>query len=81
MDVSQLARLVSKPEIHREVLRRYQGPYALGVTRLNNDSKKGALRLRVEKGKTSDFPAQIEIQGEKVPVLVDVNWAAPEPQK
>lgn len=80
MDVSRLARLVSEPEIHREVLRRYQGPYSLGVTRLNNDDKNGALRLRVENGRTWDFPAQIEIQGEEVPILVDVNWAPPKPQ-
>jgi hypothetical protein len=80
MDVGQLVKLVAKPEIHREVLGHYQGAYSLGVTRLDDNDKSGALRLRVENGKPSDFPSQINIHGEEVPVLVDVNWAAPQPQ-
>jgi hypothetical protein len=61
------------------VLRNYSGPYALGVTRLNNDDRSAALRLRVENGLPQDFPREIDIDGEQVPVLVDVNWAAPKP--
>ena len=67
------------PRLHRQVLRNYSGPYALGVTRLNNDDRSAALRLRVENGLPQDFPREIDIDGEQVPVLVDVNWAAPKP--
>jgi len=77
MGVSRLANLVSKPDVHREVLRGYSGPYALGVTRLNNDDRRGALPLRVQDGHPDEFPNEIELEGERVPVLVDVNWSVP----
>lgn len=77
MDVNRLAQFVSRPDVHREVLNGYSGPYALGVTRLNNDDRLGALRLRVQDGNAREFPEEIELDGERVPVLVDVNWTAP----
>jgi hypothetical protein len=80
MDVNRLAQFVSRPDVHREVLRGYSGPYALGVTRLNNDDRAGALRLRVQDGNAEEFPDEIEVDGERVPVLVDVNWTAPRRQ-
>jgi hypothetical protein len=80
MDVGRLATYVTKPEVHRSVLRHYSGPYALGVTRLDNNDEMGALRLRVEDAKADDFPSEIDVHGEKVPVLVDVDWKAPTPQ-
>ncbi len=79
MTVDQLSTLVSRPDVHRQVLAGYSGPYALGVTRLNNDDRLGALRLRVENGHPAAFPKEIELEGEKVPVLVDSNWSAPKP--
>lgn len=79
MDVGRLSMLVAHPDIHRQVLRNYAGPYALGVARLNNDDRLGVLRLRVEGGNPDDFPAAVQIEGEQVPVLVDVNWTAPQP--
>lgn len=81
MHVGRLASLVSRPDVHREVLRGYSGPYALGVTRLNNDDREGALRLRVEEAQPEEFPSEIELDGERVPVLVDTNWTAPKPLK
>ena len=80
MDVNRLAQLVSQPDVHREVLRGYSGPYALGVTRLNNDDRFGALRLRVQDGNAQEFPDEIELDGERIPILVDVNWTAPRRQ-
>jgi hypothetical protein len=81
MDIGRLASLVSRPDVHREVLRGYSGPYALGVTRLNNDDHEAALRLRVEDGHAEEFPSEIELEGESVPVLIDTNWTAPRPLK
>ena len=81
MDISRLASLVSLPNVHREVLRGYSGPYALGVTRLNNDDSAAALRLRVEDGHLEEFPSEIELDGERVPVVVDTNWTTPKPLK
>jgi len=81
MDIGRLASLVSRPDVHRDVLRGYSGPYALGVTRLNNDDHAAALRLRVEDGHPEEFPSEIELEGERVPILVDTNWTTPKPLK
>ena len=81
MDVARLASLVARPDLHRKVLRGYTGPYALGVTRLNRDDQAAALRLRVTGGNETDFPSEVELEGEMIPLLVDVHWTAPSPQK
>jgi len=81
MDVNRLASMISKPDVHRKVLRGYAGPYALGVTRLENNDDLGALRLRVESGNRDQFPSHIDLDGEPVPVLVDTNWTSPKPLK
>jgi hypothetical protein len=80
MNVAQLASLVSRSEIHQRVLGRYAGPYSLGVTRLNSNDQDAALHLRVKSSDTNEFPSEIEVQGEKIPVVSDGNWSAPVPQ-
>ena len=80
MDVNRLAQLIEDPEVHRRVLGQYRGPYALGVTQLPSDrGNDAALSLSVE-GKDSDqFPAEIEVDGERVPVVVNPRWTVPQP--
>jgi hypothetical protein len=80
MNVDRLAEFVAKPEVHRRVLGKYQGAYALGVTELPNQ-KKAALSLSVEGEDKDAFPHEIELDGEKVPVIVQSKWSAPRPQK
>ena len=80
MDVDRLAKFVEKPEVHRRVLGKYQGAYALGVTQLPNQ-KKAALSLSVEDQDADAFPREIELDGEKIPVIVQAQWSAPRPQK
>jgi len=80
MDVTHLARLVSRADIHKRVLGRYAGPYSLGVTVLKDNNQDAALRLRVESSDLSEFPSEVEVEGEKIPVVVDGDWSAPVPQ-
>ena len=79
MDVDRLAEFVAQPEVHRRVLNNYRGAYALGVTRLPNQQQ-AALSLSVEDENADAFPHEIELDGEKVPVIVQAKWRAPRPQ-
>ena len=77
MDVERLARHVEKPSLHRRLLGDYDGPYALGVTRQDDGS--AALSLSVASRSTKGFPKDVEIEGERIRVLVHPNWKAPTP--
>lgn len=80
MKVERLSKLVEKPEIHRRVLGKYRGGYALGVTQ-TADRSKAALSLSVESADASAFPQEIEIEGENVPVIIQSKWSVPRPLK
>lgn len=80
MKAERLSKFVEKPEIHRRVLGKYKGGYALGVTE-TPDAKKAALSLSVESDDASAFPSEVEIDGESVPVIVQSKWSVPRPQK
>jgi len=41
------------------------------MTHSNHDDRSAALRLRIEGAHPDDFPKEVEIDGEQVPVLVD----------
>ena len=79
MKVERLAKLVERPELHRRVLGDYKGAYALGVTQLPHEDH-AALSLSVESGQAKDFPHEVELDGERVPVVVQTKWIAPRPQ-
>lgn len=81
MTLNRLAQLIEKPETHRAILRGYEGPYALGVTRHPQNKGELALRLRVEGNPTADFPDQVILEGEPVLVLVEPGFEAPLPLK
>ena len=80
MTLMQLESHISIPEIHRKILQNYTGAYALGVTRLNAESNEGAFHLHVTGETLAEFPNQVEIDGEDVPVLVNRNWTPPTTQ-
>ena len=80
MKVERLSKFVEKPEIHRRVLGKYRGGYALGVTE-TPDKKEAALSLSVESAEASDFPNEVKIAGENVPVIVQTKWSVPRPLK
>jgi hypothetical protein len=78
MDVERLAKLMEKPEVHRRVLGNYRGAYALGVTQLPHQQK-AALSLSVESETADAFPHEVELEGERVPVVIQTKWIAPRP--
>ncbi|MGB8509676.1 MAG: hypothetical protein WCD76_14915 [Pyrinomonadaceae bacterium] len=80
MKVERLAKLVERPELHRRLLGDYKGAYALGVTQLPHQDHAAALSLSVESGKAGDFPQEVELDGESVPIVVQTEWTAPRPQ-
>ena len=79
MKVERLAKLVERPDLHRRVLGDYKGAYALGVTQLPH-ANHAALSLSVESGKVGDFPQEVELDRERVPIVVQTEWTAPRPQ-
>ncbi len=78
MDVERLAKLVGKPEVHRQLLGNYRGAYALGVTQLPHEQK-AALSLSVESETADEFPREVELDGERVQVMIQTKWTAPRP--
>ena len=79
MKAERLAKLVERRELHRRVLGDYKGAYALGETQLPHEDH-AALSLSVESGKADDFPHEVELDGERVPIVVQTEWTAPRPQ-
>jgi len=80
VDANRLAKLVEEPDVHRRVLGKYRGPYALGVTQASGGgSNDAALSLSVEGQDSDKFPSEIELDGERVPVVVNSRWTAPKP--
>lgn len=80
MDANRLAELIEEPDVHRRVLGKYRGPYALGVTQASGGgSNDAALSLSVEGEDSDKFPSEIELDGERVPVVVNSRWTVPKP--
>jgi hypothetical protein len=77
MNETTLAEAIQKPEIHRRLLGKYKGAYALGVTSAPNDG--AALLLRIEGAVPSEIPRKIAVDGEQVPVKVVGGFKAPKP--
>lgn len=77
MKVERLSKLVERPELHRRVLGDYKGAYALGVTQRKQGD--AALSLSVESRDADAFPREVEVEGERVPVIVQTEWAPPRP--
>jgi len=76
MNESTLAEAIQKPEIHRRLLGKYRGAYALGVTSAPDDEG-AALLLRIEGAVPKEIPKQIAVDGEQVPVKVVGGFKAP----
>ena len=75
VNAKQLQSWVDEPETHRKVVGEYEGSYALGVT-----DDPPALVLRVEPSDVSAFPTQVTLHGVDVPVKIQGEFKAPEPQ-
>jgi hypothetical protein len=78
MDVNVLRSYLDRAEVHRSVLRGYTGPYSLGVGR-DPESAETVLILQVAGAPPRQFPDEVVVAGERVPVLVRTNFKAPTP--
>lgn len=78
MNETTLAEAIQKPEIHRRLLGKYKGAYALGVTSASDDDG-AALLLRIEGTVPNEIPKHIAVDGEQVPVKVVGGFKAPKP--
>jgi hypothetical protein len=71
----RLKKLLETQDLHANILRNYEGRYALGVV---SKSSAAALQLRVEpRTRMHEFASFIILDGEKVPVLVTQNLKKP----
>lgn len=78
MNETTLAEAIQKPEIHRRLLGKYKGAYALGVTSAPNEAG-AALLLRLEGAVPKEIPKHIAVDGEQVPVKVVGGFKVPKP--
>jgi hypothetical protein len=71
MTTDDLARLVQEPAVRGQLLQGYRGPYLLGITNLPGAPYTLAIALRVPDPGSMTFPSEIELDGERVPVVLD----------
>ncbi len=77
MNEASLAEAIQRPDVHRRLLGKYRGAYALGITCAPDDDEGVALLLRVEGSVPEEIPAKIAVDGEEVSVRVEGGFKAP----
>ena len=77
MDTNELAAVLDEPEVHRNILKGYKGPYALGVAKPPDGEGEAALLLRIGNDAPSDISQEVEINGELVPVIIKRGFSPP----
>jgi hypothetical protein len=77
MDVSQLATVIKRPDVHQRIVGSYNGAYSIGVTSLPTGQP--ALLVRVE-GEPTGIPYKIEVDGQEIPVVARGGFRPPEKQ-
>jgi hypothetical protein len=76
MDISELAALLERGETHRLILGDYKGPYALGIGRDPNNANGYGFVLKVPDAK--GWPRSVVIEGQRIPIVVQGGFKAPE---
>ncbi len=79
MQQARLLDLLKKPEVQRNILGDYRGGYSLGLTLNPENRNQLAIRLRIEADDRWDFPDEIEVDGERIPLIVNPNFQMPTP--
>ena len=78
MKEGRLAGRVGQPDVHRAALSGYSGPYSLGVGN-EPGHPEAVLVLMVPSGVQNAFPSEVDIDGEKVPLVVRQDFKIPTP--
>ena len=79
MTSSELAAALEDPELHRQLLGGYKGPYALGVSR-SADNDEPVLLLRVGEDAPQNMLRSIDVNGEQVQVIIEQGFVSPKAQ-
>lgn len=79
MNVEKLSRLLESPETHRQILRGYSGPYSLGIGQDLQRSQGPVVVLQVASLPAEAIPAEIQLNGETVAVVVRTGFVQPRP--
>lgn len=79
MKEERLAALIEQADVQQKILRDYDGDYSIGVTLDPHNKSKIAIRVRIVGQNTKEISEQIEIDGEKIPVVVSPNFKVPKP--
>ncbi|MDQ3063216.1 MAG: hypothetical protein M3R14_10220 [Acidobacteriota bacterium] len=79
MNEERLATLIERPDVQQKLLRNYDGDYSIGITLDPRNKSRIAIRVRIAGHSTKNIPAQIEIDGETIPVVVSPNFKVPVP--
>jgi len=83
MQISTLTALLQrqdvKDSIRAIILGSYHGAYSLGVIRSPRDKNQYALRLRVVGPVSGDFPDNVTLNGEQIPLVTIGDFDPPRP--
>jgi len=73
MDTNFLRHALERPEVLREILVGYSGPYSLGI------GKGPVVILQVDDAAKNNFPSMLDLDGEGIPLVVKRNFRVPVP--
>lgn len=79
MTQNHLVELIKRPEVQRMILRDYEGAYSIGLTLNPANRSEVAVRVRVERDNANEIPAEIVLEGEAIPVIVNTDFQTPVP--
>jgi hypothetical protein len=79
MRASELAAALEEPDLHRQLLGGYNGPYALGITK-SPDTDEPVLLLRVGGDAPPNMLESVEVNGEQIPVIIEKGFVSPKAQ-
>jgi hypothetical protein len=77
VNATELAALLQRSEIHREILGDYRGPYALGVGQ--DPANPGAYVFVLKVPDEHGWPRSVTVDGQQVPVYVQGGFKQPVP--
>jgi len=77
VNLKSLQGLMNSPDVHRAVLCDYAGPYSLGIGQ--DKDNEPVLILQVPDASLQNFPSEISVRGETVPVVVKSGFQLPVP--
>ncbi len=79
MDQRHLAALIEQPEVQRQVLNGYRGPFSLGITLNPWNRRELAIAVQIADSDPSSLPSTVELEGERIRVVVEGGFKSPRP--